>query len=151
MLRGLCLEKLEAAKQELTAGLELDAQASSPDCKAEPSLLVDVHSALAIIAARTAFSILQTAAAAAAAAAAQRLAATPHHLQVAHGLDPKLQLHSQSQQMLQTQQQQTVPALRLSHTCCRGSYGLSCCSRLCRATGWPSRQQRPMQRSCVTR
>jgi hypothetical protein len=60
MLRGLCLlhlEKLEAAKQELTAGLELDAAANSPGGKAEPSLLIDAHSALAVIAARTAFSI----------------------------------------------------------------------------------------------
>jgi len=54
LLRGLCLlylNKHDAAQQALTAGLELDALTGVPAGKAEPSLLIEAHSALAVIAA----------------------------------------------------------------------------------------------------
>lgn len=55
LLQGLCwlyLSKLDAAQHALTAGLELDALlAEVPAGKAEPSLLIEAHSALAVISA----------------------------------------------------------------------------------------------------
>lgn len=51
------LNELDAAQQQLTAGLQLDARTADPASKAETSLeelLVDSHSALAIIAVRKA-------------------------------------------------------------------------------------------------
>lgn len=54
MLRGLGLLYLnarDAAQDEIKAGLELDADTADPHSKAEASLLVVAHSALAVIAA----------------------------------------------------------------------------------------------------
>jgi hypothetical protein len=51
MLRGsvlYCLQQPAAAERELLAGLQLDAQAT-PLCRAEPSLVMDAHSTLALI------------------------------------------------------------------------------------------------------